>query len=239
MALPLIFSKRQNQSIHLFDPLQNHKWLHLLKRNQNIMKQIIYVLMGILVASACQESENFAENSDFDETVELIDSSEITDLKKESNFDLDLSLLKGNTYLALFNSSSNNPVLIEPACLSDCPSISFERLEHDKIVFACGQDFMDYTILDASQENGLFSFALEGEVQLKLELLEETEENPFEHIRISLSDFQKLYMGYYEDSITSINSQKLIMMLNNEANREVLRDQNRWTTIPCPEDMFD
>ena len=154
--------------------------------------------------------------------------------------DVDLSLLEGKSYLTLFaTSSAEKRVLIEPACLSDCPWISFEELDDNKIKFACGQDAIEYKILMVSKKNDSFTFLFEDELQLEVKQLDATLENPFEHIEISLSDFDALYMGYYEDSITSINSERLILMLNNSENRDLLRNQERWTAIPCPEDVFD
>jgi len=160
--------------------------------------------------------------------------------------EIDLSHIIGNRYFALFSLPSYEETRwVEPACLSDAPNIDFSGINDNFLRLACGQDMLQYPISNLSKEADRLVFFLDdrytNQEELKLEVLQldSTTENPFKHIEISLSDFSSLYMGYYDDSITSINSDKLVMMLHNKENAKLLRSLDRWTAVPCPEDMFD
>ena len=205
------------------------------------MKRNFYIIAGLLVLSSCQDPEVSHSENETSVTEEQTDSI-VTDnpIPELKSFDVDLSTFTDKSYLSLFESSfSNKSMVIEPQCLSECPSISFIRLNTNVVNFNCGQDVIGHKIDNVTEKNDHITFTFEDDLQLDINRLDSTAENPFEHIEITLSDFKSLYMGYYEDSITSVNSDKLIMMLNNEQNRELLRNQNRWTALPCPEDAFD
>lgn len=160
--------------------------------------------------------------------------------------EIDISQLIGNSYSALFNSSlSEETMLIEPACLSNPPNIDFSAIEENIVQLSCGQDASLYNLASLSKEGDRLVFSLVDQFsdqnKLKLEVLplDSTAENPFGHIEVSLSDFNALYMGYYDDSITSINSNKLMMMLHSKENVSLLKSLDRATAVPCPDDVYD
>lgn len=195
-------------------------------------------LIGFSVFSTCQNNENQNVKSDNPNNHKDLVSED--SMIEEVIIDTDLSLLENNVYTVLFRTSEDKEgKYIEPACLSTPPTIRFEQLDNYKIDFVCGQDAVDHKFKSASSENGKTTFTFDDGLTLEIERLERTDLNPFDRIEISLSDFEQLYMGYYDDSITSFNSEKAVMVLYNEENIKTLREQGRYSTIPCPEDIFD
>ena len=177
------------------------------------------------------------QNSDSE--TESNDSTQTT-AEQEVIIEADLSSFKDAEYSALFElPSSDMTKLLEPACLSTYPTIRFDNLDNNQVSFICGQDAMTYTFVEAIEETGTFTFKFEDESLMKITQMEATDVNPFDHIALELDDFSKLYMGYYDDSITSINSQKILMVKYSEDNIEYLQENGRFGAIQCPEDMFD
>ena len=153
---------------------------------------------------------------------------------------IDLTFLEDKRYLTLFKTPhSDQSMIIEPACLSTCPTISFEQLSYNKVVFICGHDAMPHDVRDVTADDNLLTFSFESDLKMEVQPLDSTQKNPYKHLEVSLSNFDQLFMGYYNDSLTSINSEKITMVLFNEANMSTLKNLNRYSSIPCPEDVFD
>ncbi|MCB9223863.1 MAG: hypothetical protein R2780_10280 [Crocinitomicaceae bacterium] len=202
------------------------------------MNRNYFFLIGLSVLLACQNNEN--QNFNSENSDNQIDTVSVDSTIEETIIDADLSSFENKVYTVLFRSSKDQEgKYIEPACLSTPPTIRFEQLDNHRIDFVCGQDAMDHKFKSAFSDNDITTFIFDDGLTLKIEKLEYTELNPFERIEITLSDFEQLYMGYYADSLTSFNSEKAVLVLYNEENTKILKEQGRYTAIPCPEDIFD
>lgn len=146
----------------------------------------------------------------------------------------DLTLLTGKTFYALLlTPNSDTCKYIEPPCLSDGPSI---RFHNDEIVLACGQDAVGYKLKLTTRKDQNFSFDLGNSLLLDIEYVKN---ESFDFINVKLNNMDELFMGYYPDSIVSTNSDRIQMVLWTTETRETLNKEGRYTTLECPDDVFD
>ncbi|HRK54064.1 MAG TPA: hypothetical protein PK185_09115 [Cyclobacteriaceae bacterium] len=192
------------------------------------MKLLNYTAFILLLSLSvsCQNSVK----KEVDSPPEVNSSNENKQIENKT----DISFLIGKRFQALFiTPSSNISRYIEPACLSDGPSLSFEE---DEVIFRCGQDAISHMIHSSIKKGNDYSLRLDKNLVLTLEYIES---EPFDFITIKLSDMNELFMGYYPDSIISTNSDSIQMALWTNDTRGKLEREARYTALECPDDTFD